>query len=261
MKIAGEGRRNRPHCLCWRDLQKYSTRGWVYREGQGWLFADFTPEEQAEFQSYPCDITIPRMRARLPYAQAIWFLLENVNILANWFAYCTLSQADHLTQTRFRLQLVTGDKPMSRIRHPVEPGSYAGWLWADEVAICRAQGCEVSVHGGWGWCEWGVPAEWKPPLLYKERVSIYAFVNELTREVYVGQTEYLERRQAEHLRDTENIDKLALIQSLRAQDRQTKPIELEEVAGEKATERERYWTSYYKSQGYKIINRDYRSLI
>jgi len=53
---------------------------------------------------------------------------------------------------------------------------------------------------------------------------------------------------------------VALIQSLRAQGREPKPIKLEEVTGEKAIERERYWTSYYKSQGYKITNHDYSSL-
>jgi hypothetical protein len=58
----------------------------------------------------------------------------------------------------------------------------------------------------------------------------------------------------------ENSDKVALIQSPRAQGREPKTIKLEEVAGEKAIERDRYWTSYYKSQGYKITNRDYRSL-
>jgi len=97
-------------------------------------------------------------------------------------------------------------------------------------------------------------------LSYKERIFIYAFVNELTHEVYVGQTENLERRWTEHLRDTKNSGKVALIQSLRKQDREPKPLKLEEVSGEKAIERERYWTSYYKRRGYKIINQDYKSL-
>jgi hypothetical protein len=90
----------------------------------------------------------------------------------------------------------------------------------------------------------------------RERIFIYAFVNELTREVYVGQTENVERRWVEHLRDTKNSDKVALIQSLRAQGREPKPIKLEAVAGVNATERECYWTSYYESQGYKITNHD-----
>jgi hypothetical protein len=67
-------------------------------------------------------------------------------------------------------------------------------------------------------------------------------------------------RQAEHLRDTENPGKVALIQSLRAQGHEPKLLKLEEVAGEKAHEREHYWTSSFKRQGYKIINQDYGSL-
>ena len=35
-----------------------------------------------------------------------------------------------------------------------------------------------------------------------------------------------------------------------------KPIKLKEVTGDKAYEREGYWTFYYKSQGYKITNHD-----
>lgn len=119
----------------------------------------------------------------------------------------------------------------------------------------------MSVRLCYGWLAWGVPAEWKAPVQYKDRIFIYAFVNELTQEVYVGQTDNLKRRQGEHLRpSTENVDKVALLQSLRLQGHEPKPIQLEEVAGEKAYERERYWTSYYKRQGYKIINQDYPSL-
>ncbi len=75
-----------------------------------------------------------------------------------------------------------------------------------------------------------------------------------------GQTDNVERRLTEHLRDTNNTDKVALIQSLRTQGSEPIPITLEEVAGEKALERERYWTSYYKNLGYKITNHDFSSL-
>jgi hypothetical protein len=47
-------------------MQIYSTRGWVYRDEQGWIFAELTPDELAEFKSYKYGITIPRMRVRLP---------------------------------------------------------------------------------------------------------------------------------------------------------------------------------------------------
>lgn len=268
MRIAGIERRNKPNCLVLWPLQKYSTRGWVYREGQGWIFAELTPDELAEFKSYKCGkggITIPRMRVRLPYSSQPMFLykpkLRELATFANWFALCTMPQASPLVLSRFHLHQNTDDEPT---RYPVEQGGYETGLWADQVNFCREVGCKITINYAYGWEEWGVPPEWKAPLLpfpykervFKERVFIYAFVNELTQEVYVGQTDNLERRQTEHLRDTKNADKVALIQSLRAQGREPKPIKLEEVAGVNAIERERYWTSYYKSQGYKITNYD-----
>ncbi len=38
-------------------MQEYSSRAWVYREDQGWIFAELTPEELAEFKSYQYVIT------------------------------------------------------------------------------------------------------------------------------------------------------------------------------------------------------------
>ncbi len=189
------------------------------------------------------------MRVRLPYDRPIHRYRPELNELdgfANWFAVCIIPQVHPLVSSRFRL-------------YQVEPDSYETGLWPDQFNFCRGVGCEVTLRYAYVWREWDVPVEWKPPLPpfpYKVRVFIYAFVNEFPQEVYVGQTDNLERRRAEHLRDTKNSDKVALIQNLRAQGREPKPIKLEEVAGEKATERERYWTSYYKSQGYKITNHD-----
>ncbi len=244
-------------------MQSYSTRGWVYRESQGWIFAELTSDELAEFKSYEYGITIPRMRVRLPYSPVWGFIKpkqERLDDFVNWFVYCTMPQVHPLIMNRFHIHQMTDDKPMGYAWFPVEPGSYETWLWADEVKTCRELGCEVTVQDGFGWKEWGVPFDWKPPLQYKERIFIYAFVNELTQEVYVGQTENVERRRTQHLRDIANADKAALIQSLRAQGQEPKPIILEEVAGEKTYERERYWTSHYKSKGYKVTNHDYRSL-
>lgn len=250
----------RPNLTVLSLMQLYSTRGWVYRQGEGWIFAELTPGELVEFKSYEYGITIPRMRVRLPHGPA-WYFIEHVpDDVVNWFAYCTMPQAPPLVQISFQIHQMTGEKPGGYTWYPVEPGSYETWLWADEVTTCRRLGCTITIHCGYSWYEWDVPAEWKSPVQYNKRIFIYAFVNELTQEVYVGQTENLKRRQAEHLRASENTDKMVLIQSLRAQGREPKPIQLEEVAGEKARERERYWTSYYKRQGYKIINQDYLSL-
>ena len=244
-------------------MQEYSTKGWVYREGQGWLFAELTPDELAEFKSYQCGkITIPRMRIRLPYSYAIMCGSRHLDPFRNWFVRCTMRKVHPLVLSKFHLHQITNDEQITRFRrHLVELGDYETWLWADEVAICQELGCEVTIYGGFGWLEWGVPPEWKAPLQYKERIFIYAFVSELTHEAYVGQTDNLERRWSEHLKDRKNLGKVGLIESIRTQGREPEPIQLEEVPGEKAIERERYWTSYYKSQGYKIINQDYRSLI
>lgn len=256
-------RSHRPNLFCLEILQKHSTRGWVYRQEEGWIFAELTPDELAEFKSYRPGITIPRMSVRLPYSQAAWFTSES-DYLVNWFALCIIPpQAYPLVSSRFQVDQITGDELIRYTRHArnsIEAGSYKTWLWADEVQMCRKLGCKVTLYRGWGWDEWGVPLEWNPPLQYKEHIFIYAFINELTHEVYVGLTENLERRQIEHVRDTKNSDKAALLQSLRAQGYEPNPTMLEEVAGEKARERERYWTAYYKSQGYKITNHDYRSL-
>ena len=263
MKIAGKGRRDEPNCLVLSSMQEYSTKGWVYREGQGWVFAELTPNELAEFKSYECGkITIPRMRIRLPYSQAIMSSYRYLENFKNWFVRCTMREVHPLLLDKFHLHHITKDKEIARFRrHPVVLGDYETWLWADEVTICQELGCKVTLHNGFGWLEWGVPPEWKEPLEYEERMFIYAFVNGITHEAYIGQTDNIERRWSEHLKDRKNPGKVGLIESIRAQGREPESIQLEEIPGEKARERERYWTSYYGDQGYKIINQDYKSLI
>lgn len=41
-------------------------------------------------------------------------------------------------------------------RHPVfptQPGQYETWLWGEEIAVCQAEGLEVTILGGLGWKE------------------------------------------------------------------------------------------------------------
>lgn len=264
MKIAGRERSNKPNWLVLRRVQLYSTRGWVWRDEQGWVFAELTPDELTEFKSYEHGITIARMRVRLPYSQPVICVMPEPSRLdkyTNWFAICATPQAHPLMLNRFRLRQNTGDE---LTHYYVEPGAYETGLWPDQFSFCQEAGCSLHIPYAYGWQEWGIPVEWKRPLprlpykerIIKERMFIYAFVNELTRQVYVGQTDNLDRRLGEHLKDTKNPDKVALLQSLRIHDRDPEPIKLEEVAGEKADDREQYWTYYYKSLGYKIINRD-----
>ena len=229
---------DKPNWIVLSTLLANSKRAWVYREGQGWLFAELTPDELEEFRSYAYGITIPRMRIRLPDGRAVRFLWGLVDNFVNWFGYCTLTQAHPVALTRFRFRRV-------------EPGRYEAWLWADEVYMCRELGCDVTVHDGWGWYRWEAPT--KPPAQFKARVFIYAIVNEITKVVYIGQTDNLDRRWKEHRRDTKHARKVALIESIRAAGQEPGLKIVEEVPGEKAHERERYWKTDYKKQGYTII--------
>jgi len=264
-------RDKRPHMMCLKELQKYSTRGWVYREDEGWIFAELTPDERAEFKSYQAGIAIPRMKVRIPHGEVSYFLYENTRTHANWFAYCIMPQVHPLMFTRFQIYHVIDEKPLHgllyRTRYPVVTGSYEAWLWADEVKSSRELGCEITLLGGWGWHEWGVPTEWGVPVTkplrvrYKERASIYALVDALTQEVgYVGQANNPKQRYTQHMRDASNRERLAWIQSLQAQGRNPELIILEEgVIGKKEIyERERYWVSYYWKQGYNLTNRTCR---
>ena len=71
-------------------MQKYSTRAWVYRPGEGWLFAEMTPAERAEFRSYEYGITIPRMRVRVPYGSAYTITPAGTpERYTAWFCECT----------------------------------------------------------------------------------------------------------------------------------------------------------------------------
>jgi hypothetical protein len=259
MKIAGIGRRNKPNLALLHTMQLYSTRGWVYREGQGWVFAELTPDEIAEFKSYDHHITIPRMRVRLPCYYAIWgrpSSYDEIDNYANWFAYCTMPQAHPMLLSRFQIHLVTDDKRERYSRHSEKLGTYETWLWADEVKMCRELGCEVTVHGYYGWEEWGVPPEWKPPArLEKECTYIDALVDELAQEVrYVGKSDNPERRLLDHLKDTNNPAKWVWIQSLETQNRRPKLVILEEAAVAVEFERERYWISYYWERGHNLTN-------
>lgn len=262
MKIAGVERRNKPDCRILWQMQEYSTKGWVYRDGQGWVFAELTPDELAEFKSYECGaITIPRMKVRLPYSHPLFTTSVNEDRFANWFAHCTMPQAYPQLSNKFHVRHITNADPMLRLSTPIALGGYETWLWADEVAMCRKLGYEITVHSGYGWHEWGVPPEWKAPSMTlpriqrKERTFIYALVDDLTQEVrYVGKSDNLEKRLRTHLKDTENPAKLAWVQSLAMQNRKPQLIILEEVAIAEELDRENFWIQHYEEQGCILTN-------
>src|SRR5690349_15778154 len=100
-------------------MQEYSTRGWVYRQEEGWIFAYLTPDELVEFKSYDYGITIPRMRVRLPYGPAWYFIRRVPDGMVNWFVHCTMPQAPPLVQISFQIHQMAGDKPKGYTRYPV----------------------------------------------------------------------------------------------------------------------------------------------
>jgi hypothetical protein len=244
----------------WRDyLQKHGTRAWAYRVDQGWVFGELTPDELEMFKSLSPYRTGTSDRGsgtvRFPIHGAVFFGGGEPEQCATYFGRCRVTIHTPLSIGPFPYR----ERNSSYIvQYPTRTGEYETYLWRDQVNDARAVGCEVEVIEGYYWRVLTPPTK-LPPRLFsrKERIFIYALVDDLERQVYVGQTENLERRQAAHLRDTENLEKVALIQSLRAQGREPKLLKLEEVADKDAGERERYWVSYYKSRGYKITNRIY----
>jgi len=255
-------RRNKPNWTVLHTMQIYSSRAWVYREGQGWIFDELTPDELVEFKSYTYGITIPRMRVRLPYSHAIGLLGEvEINNYVNCFVYCTMPQVHPFVLKRLRIHQITDNEPMHYAWYSVDPGSYEAWLWSDEVAFCQELGCKVTIHRGDGWLEWNVPAEWKPPLIKpprvqsKEHTFIYALTDEFTKEVrYVGKADNPEKRLAQHLKDTQNSAKWAWIQNLSLQGRKPALLLLEKVDVKVEFERERYWIKHYWQQGHNLTN-------
>src|SRR5260221_4757086 len=86
-----------PNGYCTRILQKYSTRGWVYRPGQAWVFEELTQDELSILKaSYEIPRTngrklsiSPTALVRFPRGTVIGFRGDYTRGLANWFARCT----------------------------------------------------------------------------------------------------------------------------------------------------------------------------
>jgi hypothetical protein len=246
-------RYQRPTLSCLRTLQAHSTRGWVYRQKQGWVFDTLTPDELAEFKSY--GERAPHIaRVRFPHGPVVRTFSE-FRWLGNQFAYCTLMRVHDVALARFQIHKVDEQRTSHLFQYTLEADSYEAWLWADEVAICRELGCEVTVRDGWGWEEWGPPATTPPRAWYKEHTFIYALADPFTQEVcYVGKSDNPQRRLIEHLKDTANPDKAKWICGLDELGYKPKLLILEEVSGEDAPAREYFWTLYYWDQGHKLTN-------
>src|SRR5260370_2923045 len=168
--------RNKPNMARDRAMRTYSGRAWVYREGQGWLFAEMTPDERAEFRSYEYSITIPRMRVRVPYGPAYTITAGGTpERYAAWFCECTI-RIKHAKALR-SFDLRNEDES---VVYPTTPGTSSVWLWYFQYESAMASGLDVTVGFGYGWREWGIPTEWKAPFTRpprvqcKERTFIYA---------------------------------------------------------------------------------------
>jgi hypothetical protein len=98
-------RYQRPNMFCLQTLQAYSTRGWVYRLNQGWIFDTLTPDELAEFKTY--DHRVPRIaRVRFPHGPVVTLPYGSHPGLGNYFVFCTLTQVPNEALTRFQMQKV-----------------------------------------------------------------------------------------------------------------------------------------------------------
>jgi len=225
----------------WREiLQKYGTRAWAYREGQGWVFGELTPDELEVFKSLSPYRTGTSQRGsgtvRFPIHGGGWFGGDDIpiaylnRIYSCWFAYCSLTD--------------------------VHSESYKGWLWNDQATFLKSLGCTVTMHHGYGWRILTPPTK-SPPRLNskKERIFIYVLVDPLTHKAfYVGETYNPEQRLIKHLHDTSNHLKLERIQQLHAQGRFPLLMILEEVSATLALERESWWTAYYWTRGHDLTN-------
>ncbi len=239
---------------CIRDLQEHSTRGWVYRPSQGWIFDELTPDELA---SLKVDHAPGTASVRFPkeVAVSIGGPIGAKKCTCSFICYL-LTEVHPAILTRFpqKISLVSNIEAETLARYSLEPPVYVGWLWNDEASVCEALGCKVTVRHGWGWNKWIVPRR-RPPLYSPERTFIYALVDQLTQEVgYVGKADDPQRRFADHLKDTGASAKVWWIEELRAQGRVPTLIILEEVDSVIALQREQYWIRYYEKQGHPLTN-------
>ncbi len=136
------------------------------------------------------------------------------------------------------------------------PGLYMSWLWTDQIEVCRALGCDITVHHGFGWRKMTPPTKMPPrPRYSEERTFIYALIDPLTYEVfYIGKSDHPEHRFDEHLRDKSDSPKVWRINQICSQGHLPTLTILEEVDGVVALEREDWWTRYYENAGHHLTN-------
>jgi hypothetical protein len=257
--------------VSWRYLlKKYSTRAWAYRPDIGWIFDNLTPAELALFRAdHP-----PRIETvRVPIDTGIFTSEDYIEGMKLWFMYCTITELHPLAFALFLLCKV-GNKSIEQwkniqwslepedewtskmIDYPLEPGLYGGWLWNDEIDVCRALGCDITVYRGYGWDKLTPPTKVAPrPRYSQDRTFIYALADPLTQEVfYVGKSDHPQQRFVQHLRDKSDSTKMWWINELRDRGREPMLMILEEVDGVVALEREDWWIRHYDKPGHSLTN-------
>lgn len=251
---------------CMQDLRGHSKRWWTYRAEIGWVFDELAPEEltlldadhlpgaatvRYPLHTRPSHFTNSSFRNHPGSYEGRYKGYERD--YENWFGLCVLIHPHPLVLELFELHPEIDDWANELDEYSPTQSVYEGWLWADEVELCRLLGSQVVPENGWGWWEWFPPE--LPRLECKERTYIYALVDPLTRLVhYVGKANNPELRFTQHLRDEDNKSKAEWIQSLHVQ-KQTPTLNiLEEVSQIKAFEREAWWITYYQNLGHPLTN-------
>lgn len=96
--------------------------------------------------------------AILPTGTSHWFVRGHCEAYATYFALCTVTIHSDLALGPFPLRRRDW---RNRVIYPTLRGKYDVYLWKEQVDACKAAGCDVEVHRGWGWSEFtSDPLSW-----------------------------------------------------------------------------------------------------
>ena len=135
----------RPSGGCIQDLRRHNTGGRIDAlESVGKSFELLFELDRKN--SYATEF------AEQPTGKCVAFMQGETFGLRKWFAHCTVTVRDPLLLGPFPMHY-KDEEGLDLVSYPTLPGVYDTWLWNDEVALCRSEGCDIEVLDGWGWAE------------------------------------------------------------------------------------------------------------